>query len=108
MTYSISVVQLCPDAHRDTANAIAEAAGYGPGNLSVQLIHTDGSTWWGCHAWWMAEALEAVTETDGIPGAVEALASVVTSVRDGGDPTQHWAEALEEHQLQLVPAIVWP
>lgn len=99
--YTLSVVQLCPDQYRDAANAIAEAAGYGPGNLSVELRHTDGSTWWGCHAWWIPEALAAKSEPTGDPAIDEVLAQVVTSARDSADPVAHWQEALAANGLSV-------
>lgn len=92
MTYSQSVVQLCPDAQRDEANALAEAAGYGPGNLGVQLVDATGAIWWGCHAWWTPAALEAAGE---VPG-------VITTAREGGSPAEHWAEALALHGLSPI------
>lgn len=102
--YTLSVVQLCPDAYRDTANAIAEAAGYGPSNLSVELRHADGSTWWGCHAWWIPEALAAKSAPTGDPAVDGVLAQVVNSSRVGGDPQQHWQAALAERGLSPVVA----
>jgi len=101
-TYTLSVVQLCPDAYRDAANAVAEAAGYGLGNLSVELRHTDGSTWWGCHAWWMPSALQiASTPPEEFPDAAETMAQVITSVQEGGDPRQHWEAALAVNGLSV-------
>lgn len=101
--YTLSVVQFCPAAHRDAADAIAEAAGYGPGNLSVELRHADGSAWWGCHAWWIPEVFAAQTQLP--PEAPQewhdALAAVVASVRDGDDPLKHWDEALAANGLSV-------
>lgn len=101
--YSLSVVQLCPDQFRDAANSIAEASGYGPGNLSVELRHADGSVWWGCHAWWIPAVFSAQTQ---LPEEApqewhDALAEVVSSVRDGGDPLLHWHEALTGNGLSV-------
>lgn len=110
--YTLSVVQLCPDAYADAASAIAEAAGYGPNNLSVELRHVDGSTWWGCHAWWIPEALDAAMQSPaGVPGAEEILAHVITSVVDReavpekereGLPLRHWLQALATNGLCVV------
>lgn len=100
--YTLSVVQLCPDAWRAAANAVAEAAGYGSNNLSVQLVHTDGSTWWGCHAWWIPEVFEMqMASTD--PQVIEVLSHVITSTRDGGVPLDHWYAALAANNLSLPP-----
>lgn len=105
--YTLSVVQLCPDAYADAADAIAEAAGYGPGNLSVQLVHTDTSTWYGCHAWWIPAVLAAKSAPTGDPAIDDVLAQVVTSVREHPNPTgdeaqQHWQDALAANGLTVV------
>lgn len=103
MTHSMSVVQLCPDAYRDAANAIAEQAGYGPGNLSVMLQDAQGAIWWGCHAWWTPEALEgAITPPDEVPGTADILQHVTTSVREGGVPSEHWIDALAANGFTVV------
>lgn len=88
---TLNVVQLCPAAFADAANAIAEAAGYGPNNLSVPLIAGDGAEWRGCCAWWTPEAFAAAfqppldPETGApIPGAAEVLAQVRSYVRGPG------------------------
>lgn len=105
--YTLSVVQLCPDEWRAAANEIAEAAGYGPNNLSVELRHTDGSTWWGCHAWWIPEVLAAKSAPTGDPAVDGVLAQVVTSVREHPNPTgdealSHWQSALAANGLTVV------
>lgn len=111
--YALSVVQLCPDAYKDAANTIAEEAGYGPGNLSVELRHIDGSTWFGCHAWWIPAVLASATT---LPAEApqewrDALAAVVTSTVDTTGMTDeqkskvalpHWQAALAANGL--VPA----
>lgn len=103
--YTLSVVQLCPDAYREQANAIAAAYGYGDGNLSVELRHADGSTWWGCHAWWEPSALDAAM---GAPDEAVILVHVITSVIDRetvpeaqreGLPLRHWLSALAANGL---------
>lgn len=125
--HSLSVVQLCPDAHKSAAEAIAEGHGYGTGNLSVELRHTDGPTWWGCHAWWVPELLAAaVNPPDEVPGTAEVLAHVVTSVVNTGElldtdgtvlvaamtsealeglANAHWLEALAANGLSVVEII---
>ena len=98
---NLSVVHLCPAEHREVANSVAFLSGYGPDNLSVPLVKPDGSIWYGCHAWWSQEALEASKVIpEGAPEeAVVALAAVITSVREGGIPYEHWTEVLQENQL---------
>jgi hypothetical protein len=109
--YTLSVVQLCPATHSDAAEAVAEAAGYGPGGLSVQLVHTDGSTWRGCHAWWIPEVLAAKSAPTGDPAIDDVLAQVVTSVVDTAGMSdaelsevalQHWQAALAANGLTVV------
>lgn len=99
--YTLSVVQLCPDAYADAADAIAEAAGYGPGNLSVRLQDAQGALWRGCHAWWIPAVLAAKSAPTGDPAVDAVLAQVITSVRVGGDPYQHWTEALAANNLTV-------
>lgn len=105
--YTLSVVQLCPDAYADAADAIAEAAGYGPGNLSVRLQDAQGALWRGCHAWWIPAVLATKSAPTGDPAVDAVLAQVVTSVREHPDPTgdevqQHWLEALAANGLTVV------
>lgn len=100
--YTLSVVQLCPDAYAAAADAIAEAAGYGPHNLSVRLQDAQGAIWHGCHAWWIPEVYAAMTAPTGDPAVDGVLAQVVSSVRDGGDPLIHWQESLAANGLSVV------
>lgn len=99
--YTLSVVQLVPDAYREQANANAAAYGYGDGNLSVELRHADGSKWWGCHAWWLPSALEDAFLSEDV--AVQAiLQHVITSVQLDAVPHEHWMRVLGEHGLTVV------
>lgn len=105
-SYTISCVLLIPAAHRDAINAVAEAIGYGPGNLSVELLHTDGSTWYGCHTWAEQAFLDMIAspppEVAQIQGGPEALAALVVSSVEGGDPLSNWQQALTENGLTVV------
>lgn len=105
--YNLSVVLLIPDAQRDLINQYSESLGWGPDNLSVELVHTDGSTWWGCHT--MADAgflelmssppeLDAEDETDYMP----ALAVLVSSIVPSGNPLEHFNAALAANSLTRV------
>lgn len=122
---TLNVVQLCPALYADAANAIAEAAGYGPNNLSVPLIGADGTEWKGCCAWWTPEAFAAAFQPpldpetgEPIPGAAEVLAQVRSYVRGPGAsefagfvalaeevpgipvPSETWAIAIEAEGLR--------
>lgn len=110
--YVLSVVQLCPDAYAAAADAIAEAAGYGPHNLSVRLQDGQGGIWHGCHAWWIPEVLAtAINPPDEIPGTADILAHVITSVTYTEGMTdaelsevaiQHWQSSLAANGLTVV------
>lgn len=105
--YTLSVVQFCPDAYADAADAIADAAGYGPRNLSVRLQDGQGAPWRGCHAWWIPAVLAAKSAPTGDPAVDDVLAQVITSVREHPNPTgdeaqQHWQEALAANGLTVV------
>lgn len=97
--YVLSVVLLIPAAHQAEINAIAEAAGYGPDNLTCPLIHTDGSTWFGGHTW---AAPAFLTDIGSAPPS-PALAALVMSVREGGEPLEHWNNVLLENSLTRKP-----
>lgn len=101
--YTLSVVQICPDAYKTVAESIAEAAGYGPNNLSVKLVDGDGNIYWGCHAWWIPEALQQNMELpEGTPEEYRiALSHVITSVREHGDAHEHWMFVLLENGLAV-------
>lgn len=105
MSYDLSVVLLIPDDQRDLINQYAESLGWGPDNLSVELVHTDGSTWWGCHTMADAGFLELMgsppdteDETDYMP----ALAVLVSSIVPGCDPLEHFNAALAANNLTRV------
>lgn len=106
MTYSISCVLLIPSVHRDAINAVAEALGYGPDNLSVELLAADGSVWYGCHTWAEQAFLDMIAspppEVAQIPGGPEALAALVVSSLESGDPGAVWHAALEASGMKLV------
>lgn len=106
--YTLSVVQLCPEQYADTANQIAEAAGYGPNNLHRRLVDADGNEWRGCHAFWIPRVFAAsgALPEDAPPEWAEDLAHVETSAWDNSngtvEPLEHWRSALAELGLMEV------
>lgn len=106
MTYSISCVLLIPAMHQQAINQVAEAVGYGPGNLSVELVHADGSTWYGCHTWCIQGFLDQMAnppeEVSLIDGSTEALEALIVSSEEGGESVQHWERALSLYGLSVV------
>lgn len=99
MTYSISCVLLIPDAHRDDMNALAEEQGYGPDNLSVPLVKSDGTKWWGCHTWCVQAFLD---QLDDPQYASEAMSALIISAIEGGDSASNWSNSLAENGLSIV------
>jgi hypothetical protein len=102
--YTMSVVQLCPGAHKIAAEQVAEAAGYGAGNLSVELRDASNNVWWGCHAWWVPSALAAASALPPEAPAAwhAAMAAVITRTQYGGEPLDNWQAALAENGLGVV------
>ena len=93
--YTLSVVLLIPAAHKDAINALAEESGYGPDCITVPLVHTNGGEWFGSHSW---VAPEFLTDLGAAPPSA-ALAALVISVEEGGDPQTNWQATLAEHGL---------
>jgi hypothetical protein len=100
--YPLSVVLLIPAAHREAINTLAEAMGWGPGNMSREL--TDGSaTWYGCHTWAAHSFLDEFGQAP--PEYAEPLAALAMSVIEGGNPSEHWAATLDAHGLTAVEPV---
>jgi len=99
MSYTLSVVLLIPAQHREAINTLAEELGYGPGNLSVPLVHADGSEWYGGHTWAALEFLDHFREP--IEGYEDVVSALVVSLLDL-PPAEHWQTALAEQGLSAV------
>jgi len=99
MSYTLSVVLLIPSQHREAINTLAEELGYGPGNLSVPLVHADGSEWYGGHTWAALAFLDHFREP--IEGYEDAVSALVVSAIDGGEPLSNWAQALLDNHLTI-------
>ena len=102
--YIYSVAWAVPAAHRDAANAAAEAFGWQdvgaqPGTFSVPLGAAGTVTHYGT----LTRATQTFIDTLASPPAgFEALAGVILSdVREcgAGDGPQHWQDFLSEHGL---------
>lgn len=104
--YSLSVVNIVPDAHKDAINQIAELYGCGSNNLSVKLQGVDG-IYWGCHSWWKPEdyALFSNAELRAqiIPAELlPSLEFLYERLVLDGDSQENWQSALSELGLSLV------
>lgn len=99
MSYTLSVVLLIPAAHRDAINELAESLGYGPGNLSVPLVHSDGSEWYGGHTWAALEFLDQLSDP-AYQGA--AMSALVVSAIPEGTAYSNWNNTLAANGLSVV------
>lgn len=105
--FNLSVVNIIPDAHKNSINKIAELYSCGPNNLSVQLQNSEGAIYWGCHSWWIPEDYSVFSDDElraqVIP--VELLPSLEflyeRLVLDG-DAQENWQAALIGLGLMLV------
>lgn len=115
MTYDLSVVNIIPIAYLKPINALAEAYGCGPNNISVPLVNKDGEiTHYGCHSFWRIEDYAEFTDDtarkiviatlptepqDAINAAVAALYERTVL---HGDAQENWQAALNELGLTQV------
>lgn len=104
---NLSVVNIIPDEHREAVNKIAEIYGCGENNISVKLVDSSGSIYWGCHSWWKPEdyALFSDAELRAQIIPIELLPSLEflyeRLVLDG-DSQENWQAALSDLGLSLV------
>lgn len=105
--FNLSVVNIVPDAHKDAINQIAELYGCGENNLSVKLIDSTGSVFWGCHSWWKPEDYATFSD-DGLRAQIvptelaPALEFLYERLVLDGDSQENWQAALALHGLSEV------
>lgn len=99
MSYNISVVNIVSDTYKDTINAVAASYGVGNNSLSVKLIDSTGSIYWGCHT---RERMFDLPHPPDIPNSAEALAALYERVVLDGVPMDNWNAALAELGLSVV------
>ena len=99
MSYVLSCVLLIPAQHHEAINQLAEELGYGPGNLSVPLVHSDGNEWYGGHTWAALAFLDHFREP--VEGFEDVVSALVVSLLDL-PPAEHWQQALTENGLSVV------
>ena len=105
--FNLSVVNIIPDAHKDAINQIAEAYGCGSNNLSVKLIDSNGTIYWGCHSWWKPEDYAVFSDDElrqqlvptELQPSLEHLYERL--VLDGG-AQENWQAALALKELSVV------
>lgn len=108
MIYNLSVVNIIPVAYLNLINALAEAYGCGPNNLSVPLC-TDGEvTHYGCHSYWRIEDYVEFTDDTARKAKIkelplelqDAINAAVASLYERtvlhGNAQENWQAALAE------------
>ena len=104
--YSLSVVNIISDEHREAVNQVAALYGCGENNLGVRLIGADGLIYWGCHSWWKPEDYELFTDeklrAQIIPAELlPSLKFLYERIVLDGDAQENWQAALSELSLTL-------
>lgn len=105
--FNLSVVNIIPDAHKDTINQIAELYGCGENNLSVKLIDGNGAVYWGCHSWWKPEDYAQFSDADLraqiVPSELQpSLEFLYERLMLDGGAQENWQAALALHELSEV------
>ena len=105
--FNLSVVNIVPDAHRDSINQIAELYGCGENNLSVKLVDSSGAVFWGCHSWWKPEDYAQFSDDDLRAQVVPvelapSFGHLYERLVLDGDAQENWKSALDELGLSLV------
>ena len=104
--FNLSVVNVVPDAHRDSINQIAELYGCGPNNMSVKLQGADG-IYWGCHSFWKPEDYAQFSDADLrvqiVPTELApSLEFLYERLMLDGSAQENWQAALEDLNLTQV------
>ncbi|QBK68902.1 hypothetical protein [Acinetobacter johnsonii] len=97
--FNLSVVNIIPDAHRDSINQIAELYDCGENNLSVKLVDGNGGIYWGCHSWWKPEDYAIFSDDELraqiIPAELQpSLEHLYERLVLDGDAQENWTAAL--------------
>lgn len=105
--FNLSVVNIVPDAHRDSINQIAELYRCGENNLSVKLIDSNGAIYWGCHSWWKPEDYALFSDDEMRAQVIPAdLATSLEFLYErpvlDGNAQENWQAALAELGLSPV------
>lgn len=93
----ISLVLIAPDALKDAANALAEATGWGPGNLTRRLVDGNGAVWWACRA--DAAPADMARFADPSPAAAAILAQMIVAPSDSLTGLAHFNAVLAAHGM---------
>ena len=105
--FNLSVVNIVPDAHKDSINQIAELYDCGENNLSVKLIDSNGAIYWGCHSWWKPEDYAIFSDDElrqqVVPAELQpSLEFLYERLMLDGDAQENWQAALALNGLSEV------
>lgn len=105
--FNLSVVNIVPDAHLVAVNTIAALYGCGENNLSVKLVDSNGSIYWGCHSWWKPEDYALFSDAElraqiVPPELLPSLESLYERIVLDGDAQENWQAVLSDLVLSLV------
>lgn len=105
--FSLSVVNIVPDAHKEAVNQIAALYDCGPNNLSVKLKDAEGNIFWGCHSWWKPEDYAVFSDDElrqqVVPAELQpSLEFLYERLMLNGDAQENWQAALALNGLSEV------
>ena len=105
--FNLSVVNIVPDEHREAVNQIAEIYGCGENNISVKLVDSNGSIYWGCHSWWKPEDYAVFSDAELrvqiVPTELQpSLEFLYERLMLDDNAQENWQSALEDLNLTLV------
>lgn len=108
--FNLSVVNIVPNAHRDSINQIAELYDCGENNLSVKLVDSNGAIFWGCHSWWKPEDYAQFSNDElrqqVVPTELQpSLEHLYERLMLDGNSQENWQAALDELGLSLVESV---
>jgi hypothetical protein len=118
--FILSAVLILPAALQTAGNALSVALGHGPDTYSIPLCTGEAVTHFGAHAWVQQSFVDTIQaaatgtlpdslttlDEDGNPPISPAdlqaiLTSLILSVREGGDPQEHWQSVLTANGLAV-------
>jgi hypothetical protein len=124
--FNLSCVLILPAALQSAGNALSIVLGHGPDTYSVPLCTGETVTHYGAHAWVQPEFIATIQaasqgalpaslttlDEEGDPPISPAdlaaiLSGLILSVREGGDPHEHWQETLVANGL-IVQQVEFP
>ena len=110
----LSVVSIIPVAYLALINALAEAYGCGPNNITIPLCTNGEVTHYGCHSFWRvddyaqfsSDALRNAFISQLDPDLQEPMQAAVAALYErtvlNGDAQENWQAALQELGLTQV------